>query len=390
MTSRRRLLGWAGLGLLAGCGTGTVPVPRPGPRGSAPPADGALGMNVNGDPGSLTLAEMDAVSASWLRAFLPMTGADGALADQSSLRMILAAADQGRRTVLSLQYPYARRPVPVPGSDAFEREVQRLDGLLARVLGEIDILVVGNEPFLETREEDRDSGRMNTFYEALARHVIADRDARLGPAGRTRLYLGALNHLDRPGGRSAAADRWMTFTRDTPGLDGIDVHPHLGSPQDGRHFLDYVLPRLRTDQKFMVTEFSLVHLWKRHLGDRVAPQFADRYGVPRGARVWEVVRSAVDRPFPQQQWDDFLRSNPWFARNGDYLRRQVEAFRGTGRLAVATYAAVQGAAAAREFGPDSMPWLLNSLFCPLTVQPDADGLLGRNTTWTDAFRALQL
>jgi hypothetical protein len=63
--------------------------------------------------------------------------------------------------------------VPVPGSEAFERELRRLDGLLPRVVGDVDVLVVGNEPFLETREEDRDGGRLSDFYEAIARRVIA-------------------------------------------------------------------------------------------------------------------------------------------------------------------------------------------------------------------------
>jgi hypothetical protein len=290
--------------------------------------------------------------------------------------------------VLSLKFPYTRRPVPTPGTEAYARELQRLDALLPLVMDEVDILVVGNEPFLETREEDRVTGRLNAFYEALAQHVIEYRDARFGPACRTRLYMGALNRLDRPGGRSAATDRWMAFTRDVPGLDGVDIHPHLAAPEDVHPFLDFVLPRLRPDQKFLATEFSLVHLWKRHLGDQVAGRYADRYGIPRGTRVWQVIRSAVDRPFPQRQWDEFLWSNPWFDQNRNYLRQQVETFRGTGRLAVATYAAVQGTAMVRDFGADSMPWLLNSLFCPFTVQR-AGGALGRNSTWIDAFRALQ-
>lgn len=105
--------------------------------------------------------------------------------------------------------------------------------------------------------------------------------------------------------------------------------------------------------------------------------------------MWEVLRGAVDRPFPQQQWDDFLRSSPWFSEHAGYLRRQVETFRGTGRLAVATYAAVQGTVSVRDFGPDSMPWLLNSLFCPVTVQRADGGGLGRNSTWADAFQELQ-
>jgi hypothetical protein len=83
------------------------------------------------------------------------------------------------------------------------------------------------------------------------------------------------------------------------------------------------------------------------------------------------------------------RTSPWFQANSDFLRDPVQSFRRTGRLAVATYGIGQDAAMVRDFGPGSTPWLFNSLFCPYTVQPGADGLPGRNRTWTEAFRALQ-
>ena len=105
--------------------------------------------------------------------------------------------------------------------------------------------------------------------------------------------------------------------------------------------------------------------------------------------MWQVIKGAIDQPFPQQKWDDFLSLTPWFEDHKYYLREQVEKFRGTGKLAVATYGVGQDAAMVDNFGPDKTPWLLNSMFCPHTVQPGKDGLPGRNRAWIDDFRALQ-
>lgn len=43
----------------------------------------------------------------------------------------------------------------------------------------------------------------------------------------------------------------------------------------------------------------------------------------------------------------------------------------------------------RDIGPDSVPWLLNSVYSDLTAQPSADGTPAPNPAWYEEFRALQ-
>jgi hypothetical protein len=401
--SRRRLLGLSGaVGLaamgatLTGCGQSQG---GPGPasanesaaeptRVTAPPANGVLGANFNGDPRSMNFAELQNVSATWLRGFIPTSDVDqDAPENQPPIQTLLTASGSGYGTVLSLKFPYFNQPIPTPGSPAMATELGRLDKVLPVVMNKVDILGIGNEPFIETQRKDWD--RINAFYETLAQHVIDYRDKHFGTTCKTQLYMGALNHLDQPDWRTPATERWMTFVRNTPSIAGTDIHPHLPEPGADQAYLDYVLPRMRADQKFLATEFSLVLFWQKHLNDPVSTEFAARYGVQRGVPVWQVIKDAIDHPFPQQKWDDFLAMTPWFEGNKNYLQDQVQKFRKTGRLAVATYGVGQDAAMVDKFGPKSTPWLLNSLFCPHTVQPGRDGLPGRNTTWVDEFRALQ-
>lgn len=370
----------------AGPGQDAVPG-QDAARVTAPPPEGVLGANFNGDPSRLNFAELEDVTATWLRGFFPMPEADdGPVAETPQIKRLLAARERGYGTVLSLKFPYSGRPIPTPGSAAWKTAFARLAKVLPVVMNKADILVIGNEPFLETRPDERDP-RLNVFYEQLAQRVIAYRDKH--SATRTKLYMGALNHLDRDDGQTGATERWMEFVKKTEAIDGVDIHPHVKTPGGGQEYLDYVLPRMRPEQKFLATEFSLVLLWKDHLTDAVSAEFADRYEDARGKKVWEVIRGSTEHQFSQQKWDDFLFMSPWFEDNRTYLRDQLEKFRRTGRLAVATYGVTQDSDMASGFTEKSTPWLLNSLFCPYTVRPGKDGLPGRNHVWIREFRALQ-
>ena len=218
----------------------------------------------------------------------------------------------------------------------------------------------------------------------IAAHVVAHR----GASG-TRFYLGALNHLENPKARTPATGRWLAFAKKNERIQGVDIHPHLAVPGTDRRYLDYVLPRLRPGQTFLATEFSLVRFWQKHLGDPIAPRFASAYHLDPSLKVWQLIKQAIDEPFPQRKWTDFWTMTPWLHAHAGYLHDQVTRFRRTGRLAVATYGVTQGPSMAKNFGPDSTPWLLNSLYCPYTVHRAPAGPPGGNLAWQRQFRDLR-
>ncbi|MFG2226673.1 hypothetical protein [Streptomyces sp. NPDC048644] len=396
--SRRLLLGVSGAALLtAGCGEKgkAAGSGRPSDSGSGVPTgasaapSGVLGANFNEDPSDMRFSQLRGLSASWLRGFLPMPETDkGPPARQRAVATLLSASKQGYGTVLSLKFPYPDRALPAVGSALMDAELQRVDAVARAVMGTVDILVIGNEPFLESRPVDRDGPAVNAFYEHVARHVIAYRKQHFGARCKTRLYMGALNRLDDPGRRTEATRRWMEFVHDTKEIEGVDIHPHVVSIDAAQQYLDYVLPRLRDDQKFLATEFSLVLNWREHLRDTIPAPFAERYGTDPGTRVWELLEEAVRHPFPQEKWNAFLGMSPWFHAHQHFLRNQVQRFRATGKLAVATYGVVQADAMVRNIGPGKQPWLLNSLYANRTVQ-EHGGITGRNQAWFKDFRALQ-
>ncbi|MEV6133708.1 hypothetical protein AB0M05_44075 [Streptomyces violaceusniger] len=398
--SRRRILGASGAALCAaGCTNGPTDRDRSAEedRSSkeeklAQGPEGVLGANFNSEPGSVSFNELRNLSAGWVRGFLPMKGLRGADADPAELPMVkklLTAHRGGYGTVLSLKFPYNHRALPKPASPAMTAELARLDKVLHTVLNNIDILTIGNEPFIESLPGDRVSGALNAFYEKVTAHIIAYRKKSFRSGCRTRLYMGALNNIERPAERTKATDRWLYFTRATPEIEGVDIHPHVRSQADIQPYLDYVLPLLRKEQKFLVTEFSLVHLWKQHMKDTVPARFARRYRIPQGTPVWKIIAEAIEHPMPEERWRDFLSISPWFENNKHFLRDQMGRFRDTGRLAVATYGVAQGASMVRDFSPRKQPWLLNSLYGNRTVERTDDGLPVGTYGFFDDFRALQ-
>jgi hypothetical protein len=404
--SRRRLLAWSGgfaatvLGVAA-CGpelggragsTATSPVAGTFTASggvAAPPASNVLAANVNEALDKIDFDEMKAVAGSWIRGFYPMTDADqGDPAGQAGPAKLLDAAAKGYGTVLTMKFQYRDQPIPAPGSTAMKTALTRLNKVLAATMGKVDILTVGNEPFIETSKADRGTPALNVFYEALALHTVRYRRAHGGANCKTKVYMGALTGLDKPGAETAQTRRWMTFAAGNPSIAGVDIHPHVAGATGAGKFVDYVLPFLRRDQKFLATEFSLVHLWKQHNADPVDPDFARHYGVASGTPVWRFIRRAAHNHVSEQEWNDFVLSCSWFANHKDFLTQQMARFRGTGKLAVAGYGIVQ-AAPILDFGPNSAPWVLNCLFPQYVTRPGPGGLPGRNRTWCDEFRAAQ-
>ncbi|MFV3077680.1 hypothetical protein [Niveispirillum fermenti] len=351
-------------------------------------AQSALGANYNEHFEDVDYRDLEKAQARWIRLFVPMPQLDKGAADHGAVRSVLAAGEHGYKTILSLKWPFPRSDFPKAGTPAFQKELARLDALLPLVMDRIDILVIGNEPYIESREEDRDLD-LNTFYEAMAARIIQYRASRCGGDCRTRLYMGALNRLDLKKNLTPSVARWMDYVKATPEIDGVDIHPHIPSIQASQPFLDYILPRMRPEQKFLVTEFSLVWWWKKQMREPVSPAFATKYGVSPQSRNWQVMQSALEQPFTKQQWDDYLSLSPWFETRKHYLVNQMKMFRDTGRLAVATYGFKQGSSMAADFGPDKTPWLINSVFAPRSIRPNADGSAAANYAWIDDFRALQ-
>ena len=378
-------------GMLATAIAVSLPAAGGGEGGEVEPLPplGALGANYNENLDQLNYHELRLARASWVRGFYTLPEADHVPPGESdTIRAIREAHDRGFQTLLSLMFPKPNIPFPRPGSEEMAAELARLDRVLPLVLGTVDVITIGNEPFIESMPGERDE-RLNEFYETVARHVIETRAELCGVPCSTHLFMGALNRLDLAANRTPAVERYLAFARETPEIEGVDLHPHVPEEARIQEFLDYTLPRLRPEQTFLVTEFSLVWHWQQHMTEPIPAAFARRYGYAPDTEVWEVIGQAIEHPFQSQEWNDLLTQSPWFESKKHLLRDEMERFRSTGRLAVATYGFRQIPSMTANWSATKPPWLLNSVFATLTVQQRDGAMSTPGYAWIDDFRRLQ-
>jgi hypothetical protein len=351
------------------------------------PALGALGANFNENLNWLDQSELQRINTSWVRGFIDMHQINIQQArENANIKSLYSAIDAGYNTILSFKWNYTNLDFPKPGSQEHTAEIETLSRLLDIVMNHVDIIVIGNEPFIEAKPEQTDS-RINIFYESLA-EVVISRKALPGPKN-TRLYMGALNRLDLPVKRTPAIERFLQYIASKPELDGVDLHLHIPGLAGHKSMLDYALSKLRPDQKFLATEFSLVWNFKQHMADTVSKEFCTKYGFRIGTKVCEVLSAGISNPMPLEQWVEFLRGEKWYAGVQGFIVQAMEMYRATGRLEVATYGLSPMRHRKKGFVVGDTPWLLNGVFAPPTVRTGNSGERCENWPRADEFRAVQ-
>lgn len=351
-------------------------------------AQGALGASYNDQFDELDYRDLERSGTKWVRLSLPLPQLDKGVGSNGVLNKVLELSERGYSTVLSLKLGYVGTIPPAVGSDAYLKDIARLDAALALVTGKVDVLVIGNDPFLEVPEKNRDDN-FNAYYEAVARQVIAHRAKNCPGTCRTRLYMGAVIRLEMPAERGKVVERWMNFVKATPEIDGVAIQTHLAEVEESKAYLKYILPRMRPEQKFVVTDFSLVKTWTENMQGAIPRAFADKYGAPRTAQNWQIVKASLETPFSKVQWDEFLSQSPWLESRKHFVANQMQVFRDSGRLAVATITFNQGQAPADKLSPGAAAWQLNSVVMRRSVKRNPDGTAAFNYGWIDDFKAVQ-
>lgn len=345
----------------------------------------AIGVNFNGQLDRIDQTDLLRAETTWIRGFVDYyqfrSGTKNVLTDPG-LQALYEAHQAGYKTIINLKFNFTGKDFPTTSAD-IAMELNYVDTLLAAIYPDCDILVVGNEPFIESIPAQRDS-RLVNFYKAAAEKVKAYKDTQ---TVKIPLYIGAFNLLWESA-RQTEASALLQYAKNTTWLAGVDLHIHhsVNSEIDG--VFAFVNPRIRSDQKILVTEYSLMKHWKAHLTDTIPSQLATQYGRPANWQVWEYIAYAQDNPVTRPEWVTFLQNSPWFENRKNYLTNSYALFTANAKFNVCTYAMYQGHFA--NFGANSDPWILNPIFVNQTVIPNpSTGLNQTNYSFFDTFRALQ-
>ncbi|GFE86542.1 hypothetical protein [Steroidobacter agaridevorans] len=349
-------------------------------------ADGAeIGVNFNGMLARIDQGDLARAKTTWIRGFVDYyqfrSGAKNVATDPG-LEALSQAHQAGYKTIINIKFDFTSKNFPTTAAQ-IDTELNYLDTLLAALYADCDIIVIGNEPFIESISSQRGAPLFN-FYTAAAERTKTYKD---GQSRKIPLYIGAFNRLWEAG-RQTEATPLLQYAEATPWLAGVDLHIHHSANAEIDNVFAFVNPRIRGDQKILVTEYSLMHHWKAHLNDPIPAQLAAQYGRPAQWKVWEYINYVQDDPVTRPEWVAFLQNSPWFENRKDYIANSYAKFAANAKFNIGAYAMYQGYFPG--FNASTDPWILNPLFVNQTVMPNpSTGLNQTNYSYFDAFRALQ-
>ncbi|WP_163326069.1 LamG-like jellyroll fold domain-containing protein [Draconibacterium mangrovi] len=325
---------------------------------------------------------------TWVRGFFDffpyyenqerLTDVDDQLEDFLNLK------SAGYKTILNIKWNFHNKSYPDTTSTEIAAYNEFLQRFLDRVWGKIDIIVVGNEPFIESMNDEERNTRLAPFYKYMCNRV---NDYRHGKEN-IPIYFGAFNRLYDNFRDTEGVLKMLEFARETPWLEGIDIHIHHKNNSEFVSMYSYADARIRDDQKILVTEFSLVFYWKDHTRDLIPAEFASKYGYNSNMLVHQYIYEALNNRRPKQEWDDFLNMCSWFEERKHYLWEVYEILTQYKSFNVATYS--YEITWGTNFDGNTVPWLLNNLIAAVTIEDDPEtGEKQFNYAFIDDFFKIQ-
>lgn len=352
----------------------------------------ALGVNYNEQLPFVDFNDLERSKTIWVRGFIDffqMYENPSALHSDERIIKYLSLKPAGYRAILNIKWNFKVRAqsFPAEGSATMKLYLGFLECLLEKVWLQTDILVIGNEPFIETSAENKDQ-RLVGFYKAVAATVKKFREKQHGHF--VPVFVGAFNNLYDQSWRTEATQSLMDYAKGDPGIAGIDLHIHHATMDQMKSALQYAAGQMRKNQKILITEFSLMKHWKAQLNNPIPESFASRYELDPVMKNYQYIDSALKKPRQTTEWYNYLKASNWFESRKHYLQEAFALMTAESRFLIATYAIRQSYPYNQDFTPTTDPWILNGLFANRTLIPDpASGLNQQNYTFFEDFISIQ-
>lgn len=357
-----------------------------------------IGVNYNGQFDMVDFNDLERTKTQWVRGFIDIFQFypdNKELIHHPRIEKYLALKENGYQTILNVKWDFNKKSFPEPDSREMKEYKKFLKKLLDRVWKSTDIIVAGNEPFIESKKSER-GPELVAFYKEIAGEINDYKTGKGIGDGEGKgirdvpIYIGAFNNLYLPGWQTQAVEDLLEFTNETPWIAGIDLHIHHGGFLQLSQALDFVENKIRADQKILITEYSLVKHFRSRLKETIPGNFASEYGWSPDTKNFQYIDFALKNQVPRQEWVDFLSSSYWFENRKRYLRNSYQLFKTYDKFYIATYAMRQSFPFNRDFTGNTMPWILNGLYANRTVQADPEiGENQFNYGWIDDFLRIQ-
>ncbi|MCS3800710.1 hypothetical protein [Niastella sp. OAS944] len=336
-----------------------------------------IGVNYNESFQEIRRGELSSSKTKWVRGFIDvlMHYDNQDLTTNAKINQYLTVKDLGYKTVLNLKFNFMARAYPAVNSTAWNNYISFIDKVLDRVIAKTDVIVVGNEPFIESETSTWDEP-LNSFYKAAANRVNQYLTAR---NIQRPIFVGSFDNMYQSGRQTnAGINNLLAWCKATSWVAGIDLHIHHNNNPEITTVFNFVNDKIRDNQKIIITEYSLMKWWRDNLSNDLTSQFLTAcnasttdniFPPPAGiTKVWQYIDYALKNPRKVEEWNAFNQYTPFLEDRKSYLCNSFKLFKASSKFWLATYAMRQSYPLNTDFTATTDPWILNSLFTPRTVE----------------------
>lgn len=336
------------------------------------------GVNYNESLEKIDNRELDLTGTKWVRGFLEvfqLYDQRNALDQNERINKYLTLKDSGYNTWINLKFNFKTRPYPAAKSAEWNAYLDFVEVVLAKIMSKTDVLVVGNEPFIESENKDYDTSLLLFYQDVLERvNLYFSKNNIKKP-----IFLGATENIYTSNRQNnTAVNKFIDLAKQTPFVAGFDVHIHHTKLDEIDASLNYVSQRIRPEQKILISEFSLMKYWKEQLIKPISPAFileankskTDKVeSVPAEIKLnHEYINYALKNPRSAEEWSAYLQFSDWHELQKNYMCESFKRFKANPKFYLSAYAVRQSYPLDAEFNDTVDPWIMNSLIVARTVE----------------------
>lgn len=375
-------------------------------RDAVPPAQihkYSLGLNYNNNVANFDTVDIDRIYADavlprWARFIFNIFPAYNAwdtkgdwLAGKAWIEKYCAAHYAGVKTVLNLRWEFRQcanldldpgeecvdRLVPFVNSTCkaqgtcpvYARYVKFLqEEFLPAIEACTNVLVIGNEPFLETDEVIKPNSNFTRFYKNIAQDALE-----VWPWDVIPFYFGSFEALwlRNDPDKDEARKELLEFVNNEDHISGVDLHMHTRELDQIDKAFEWLNQHLVNGKEVIITEFSPAPAFKDDMGEYLGAAFKAKWGeldpnIKNKERNSDYLLYAIDHARTPAEFREWISILPFSKATPHYLCDAWKMFRSHGRFRLAFQGARQDTPA--NYDGKKWPWILNPILMPVTQE----------------------
>jgi hypothetical protein len=355
-----------------------------------------VGANFNHDPEIIDFTYLKKTPVEWVRTtpyIFEYINGNKNPDTEIGLEKVIEAKKMGYKVAFGFRWDFRKfdLPIPTPGSEVEMKYFSVALKILEKVGPYVDIFKLGNEPNLETKEEDLQLNKegivpLVRFTERLLTEVVERYYNSHSGLKRPDIYAGSLPRLFlkeeqmKPG-----VTGLIKLAQNNRNIKGLSIHLHISDSSEMEEcfqFVRSIMPR----KPIIVPEFSLFRLYNKHVSDEVGDTekgiaFAKKYGYAPSMKLYQWYSKANTERVSAAEWEEMFASRKWFPKH--FMKTYYRYFQKYG-VVLATYGFLSQSAPGK-MGPDSPTWFINPIFPMRSLKAQTDGSYTPNPLWFDDF-----